>query len=143
MALSLQRYTWTEQNSRFTQLLKERSREQKERSMAIRIETAVHLPESLIIEVLSWLPVKELLQYKSVNKTWHAIISSPYFISKHLKNYYHRGNNQVWNGCLLIQRYVAQAELQVFELFLDRTPRVLADEVLYGVSAIIWQHILH
>ncbi|KAL3567278.1 hypothetical protein D5086_029929 [Populus alba] len=53
---------------------------------AIKIEDP--LPEDLITEILSWLPVKALLQFKCVCKSWYAIIISQAFISKHLNNYY-------------------------------------------------------
>jgi len=39
----------------------------------------------LIAEVLSFLPVKSLVQLKSVSKSWNNIISHPTFIKKHLK----------------------------------------------------------
>ncbi|XP_048493339.1 uncharacterized protein LOC104902527 [Beta vulgaris subsp. vulgaris] len=130
MALSLQRFTWAYNDSFFTQLLKRRIRNEKERSMLIAINKLDHLPENLIIEILSWLSVKDLLQYKSVCKSWYAIISSPNFISEHLKNYYN--NNDDWRGCILVQHYVTHAELQLYELLVNETPRVLADEVLYS-----------
>ncbi|KAJ6859807.1 hypothetical protein NC651_036189 [Populus alba x Populus x berolinensis] len=53
---------------------------------AIKIEDP--LPEDLITEILSWLPVKALLQFKCVCRSWYAIITSQAFISKHLNNYY-------------------------------------------------------
>ncbi|KNA20051.1 hypothetical protein SOVF_055940 [Spinacia oleracea] len=132
MALSLQRYTWSDESNRFAQFLKQRISKEKERSMLIAIEKIDHLPENLIIEILSRLSVKDLLQFKSVCKSWYAIISSPNFVSKHLNNYYN--NNNDWRGCLLVQYYVTHAELQLFELLVDdETPRVLADEVLYSM----------
>ncbi|XP_021735484.1 putative F-box protein At3g10430 [Chenopodium quinoa] len=131
MALSLQRYTWSDDNSRFNHLLKQRINNEKERSMSIAIERIGHLPENLIIEILSRLPVKDLLQFKSVCKSWHAIISSPNFISKHLNNYYN--NDESWRRCILVQYYVTHAELQLYELLLDESHRVLADEVLYSM----------
>ncbi|KAI4317737.1 hypothetical protein L6164_025584 [Bauhinia variegata] len=42
------------------------------------------LPEELIIEILSWLPVKALLQLKRVCKSWRSLISDPQFVKKHL-----------------------------------------------------------
>ncbi|KAL6574347.1 hypothetical protein OROHE_001251 [Orobanche hederae] len=93
-----------------------------------------YLPEHVIIEILSRLSVKDLLQLKSVCKSWYAIISDPKFVSKHLKNYYHNNNNDDWCGCLLVQHYVSHAEILLYELLVDETPpRVLADEVLYDM----------
>ncbi|KAL1831729.1 hypothetical protein ACET3Z_001380 [Daucus carota] len=131
MALSLQRYTWAHQTDPFTQFLKQRIEKGKERSMLVAVEKIDYLPENLIIEILSRLPVKDLLQFKSVCKLWCEIISSPNFVSKHLNNYYK--TNDEWRGCLLVQSYVSQAEIVLYELFLDETPRVLASEVLYDM----------
>ncbi|XP_058739592.1 F-box/kelch-repeat protein At3g23880-like [Vicia villosa] len=42
------------------------------------------LPEELIIEVLSILPVKSILRFKCVCKPWESLISDPFFVQKHL-----------------------------------------------------------
>ncbi|XP_074340863.1 putative F-box protein At3g10430 [Apium graveolens] len=42
------------------------------------------LPEELLVEVLARLPVKLLLQYRSVCKAWLNLISSPSFVQTHL-----------------------------------------------------------
>ncbi|XP_074310468.1 F-box protein CPR1-like isoform X2 [Silene latifolia] len=85
--------------------------------------------EGLIIEILSWLPVKCLLQYKSVCKSWHAIISSPDFISKHLNNYYRRNNDDDHGGGVFLAQYNLDTYyLQSFVMVVDETPRVLAHE---------------
>ncbi|KAK1402851.1 F-box only protein 8-like [Heracleum sosnowskyi] len=132
MALSLQRYTWSDKNSHFTQYLQQRIMKGKERSMLIALEKIVcYLPENLIIEILSRLSVKDLLQFKSVCKSWYDIISSPIFVSKHLNNYYN--NNDDWRGCLLAQFYFSHAEIQLYELLVDETPRVSDYEVLYNM----------
>ncbi|KAL8154977.1 hypothetical protein AgCh_000369 [Apium graveolens] len=126
MSLSLQRYIRYD-NDRLTQFLKQRIKKEKERSRLIALEKiAHHVPEHLIIEILSRLPVKDLLQFKSVCKSWYAIISRPDFVSKHLINYYNNSNNDDWRGCLFVQHYVTNAEIELYELFLDETPRVLA-----------------
>jgi hypothetical protein len=43
------------------------------------------MPDELMSEILVRLPVKSLLPFKSVCKTWHSTISSRSFISTHLQ----------------------------------------------------------
>ncbi|XP_058180258.1 putative F-box protein At3g10430 [Rhododendron vialii] len=43
------------------------------------------LPEELLFEILSRLPVKSLMQLKCVCKTWRAIPTNPSFIASHLE----------------------------------------------------------
>ncbi|RHN46976.1 putative F-box domain-containing protein [Medicago truncatula] len=49
-----------------------------------RPPTVVVLPDDLIAEVLSYLPVKILLQFRCVNKYWKALIFDTVFIKLHL-----------------------------------------------------------
>ncbi|KAK6933652.1 F-box domain [Dillenia turbinata] len=49
--------------------------------------SATVLPEDLILEILSRLPVKSLLRFKSVSKSWYALIQNPNFVFKHLQNF--------------------------------------------------------
>nr|XP_017240179.1 PREDICTED: putative F-box protein At4g09190 [Daucus carota subsp. sativus] len=45
-----------------------------------------HFPQDLIFEILSYLPVKSLLRFRSVCKSWLSIISDQQFINAHLTN---------------------------------------------------------
>ncbi|XP_062162357.1 putative F-box protein At3g21120 isoform X4 [Alnus glutinosa] len=45
---------------------------------------ANELPEDLVIQILLWLPVVSLLRFKSVCKSWYALITNQNFIAKHL-----------------------------------------------------------
>ncbi|KAL5769478.1 hypothetical protein ACOSP7_013632 [Xanthoceras sorbifolium] len=46
----------------------------------------VKLLEDMIIEILSILPVKSLIRFRYVSKSWYVLVRSSSFISKHLKN---------------------------------------------------------
>ena len=50
------------------------------------------LPEDVLMDIFSRLPVKTLLQFKSVCKSWYDIIKDPVFITKHVNRSNH-GNN--------------------------------------------------
>ncbi|CAJ1944486.1 unnamed protein product [Sphenostylis stenocarpa] len=45
--------------------------------------TAPILPEDLILEILSWLPVEPLMRFRCVSKTWDSLIFEPYFVKLH------------------------------------------------------------
>lgn len=123
MALSLSRYA-SPYRERLTSILKERDQKEREMSVVMATMTGHPLPEDVVIEILSRLPVKNLLQFKCVCKSWYAIITSPNFISKHLRNYYSKSDD---SDCLLVQYCVTQAgELESLELLLDETPKVLS-----------------
>lgn len=44
-----------------------------------------HLPEEIITEILLYLPVKSLLRFKSVSKSWLSLISDPSFANLHFQ----------------------------------------------------------
>lgn len=43
-----------------------------------------HMPEEIVIDILSRLPVKSLLQFRSVSKRWRSLIADTHLISSHL-----------------------------------------------------------
>ncbi|XAR55819.1 hypothetical protein NMG60_11036028 [Bertholletia excelsa] len=45
------------------------------------------LPMNIMSEIISRLPVRSLLRFKLVCKTWYALITDSHFISKHLHDY--------------------------------------------------------
>ncbi|KAK4283593.1 hypothetical protein QN277_000528 [Acacia crassicarpa] len=49
------------------------------------IPLLLFLPDELIEEILSRLPVKSLLRFRCVCKRWNSLISDPYFVRKHLR----------------------------------------------------------
>ncbi|KAL0305879.1 UNVERIFIED_CONTAM: F-box protein [Sesamum radiatum] len=43
------------------------------------------LPQELVFEILSWLPVSSLLRFKCVSKRWSSTIQDPAFVDVHMK----------------------------------------------------------
>ncbi|AES75965.1 F-box protein interaction domain protein [Medicago truncatula] len=58
----------------------------------------VYLPDELIAEVLSFLPVKSLLRLKLVSKSWINLISDPIFVKLHLHRFSRKSSwFRIWN----------------------------------------------
>ncbi|KAK7266473.1 hypothetical protein RIF29_19117 [Crotalaria pallida] len=43
------------------------------------------LPDEHVVDILSWLPVKSLMRFKSVSKSWNSLICHPNFVKLHLQ----------------------------------------------------------
>ncbi|KAK3024450.1 hypothetical protein RJ639_042982 [Escallonia herrerae] len=57
------------------------------------------LPKDVIAEILSWLPVKSLVQFRSVSKHWDSLIQSDWFITQHRNNSRRSKGRLVVNYC--------------------------------------------
>ncbi|GLU11067.1 hypothetical protein SLE2022_278380 [Rubroshorea leprosula] len=44
------------------------------------------LPEDVVTDILSHLPANSLVRFKSVHKSWYALIESPHFVTMQLRN---------------------------------------------------------
>ncbi|GFS30973.1 hypothetical protein Acr_00g0014970 [Actinidia rufa] len=53
-------------------------------------EIVEDLPLDIVFNILSWTPVKSLLQWRSVSKLWRCIIDHPFFADMHIS----RGNEE-------------------------------------------------
>ncbi|KAI8529405.1 hypothetical protein RHMOL_Rhmol12G0222400 [Rhododendron molle] len=62
----------------------------------------LHMPEEIIDEILVKLPVKSLLRFKCVSKSWCSIITSHGFILNHLRN-----SEKEENGTSIVKAYSA------------------------------------
>ncbi|KAL3506568.1 hypothetical protein ACH5RR_031950 [Cinchona calisaya] len=63
--------------------------------------------EDVIIEILSWLPVKSLLRIRCVSKSWLSLISSPNFIKLHVTKSF---NNHEYTRHRLVFRSLEVAD---------------------------------
>ncbi|KAM7509161.1 hypothetical protein LguiA_019614 [Lonicera macranthoides] len=94
------------------------------------------VPEAVVTEILSRLPVKSLLLFKCVCKCWYRIIKTPEFVNKHL-NHYHKQND----AQLLVYHYIPEIREFRFALFPQETLSVHQDlddvEISASLSEII------
>ena len=55
----------------------------------LRRRTNRDLPDEIVLEILTRLPVKSLLRFRCVCKSWYSSIANPNFISTHFNNNHH------------------------------------------------------
>ena len=90
----------------------------------LRRRTNNHLPDEIVLEILARLPVKSVLRFRCVCKSWCSYITDPNFISTHLNHNHHHD--------YVIHRpksksISSRSNLQVCTLALDRTFETISE----------------
>lgn len=110
----------------------------------------LYLPPEIFADGLARLPVKTLMRFRCVSKTWCSLIDSPYFASKHLKlskNNCEKTHLMVlerspkWNGkgCIL-RRSNTFRKTHQFSFVTDRTIDDRVVEVEGHVNGVLLMH---
>ncbi|KAM7507224.1 hypothetical protein LguiA_017677 [Lonicera macranthoides] len=86
--------------------------------------TIEELPNNVVEQFLSMLPVISLLRCRSVCKVWCLSIDDPSFIAKHLNR---ATTNK--NECLLVKRFVEQHSKNVLSFVSEETLDVVSTDV--------------
>lgn len=91
------------------------------------------IPEELIEEILSRLPVRSLLQLRCVCKSWKSLISDSYFIKKHVMRA--KQNTSLTHHRIILSSTTAEFNLKscsVSSLF--NNPSTISEELNYPVK---------
>ncbi|RAL42899.1 unnamed protein product [Cuscuta campestris] len=73
-----------------------------------------HLPEEILIEILTRLPVRSLARFTAVSKSWFFFITSPAFASAHLRHSRCRGNSA--GNLLFHRRFEISSKKEKYEI---------------------------
>ncbi|XP_074266393.1 F-box/kelch-repeat protein At3g06240-like [Silene latifolia] len=65
--------------------MKSRKMMKSKKSCSIQPHTCAYIPAELLTQILAILPVKTLVRFRCVCKSWRSIIDDPVFVSMHLK----------------------------------------------------------
>ncbi|KAI9107075.1 hypothetical protein K1719_022603 [Acacia pycnantha] len=77
------------------------------------------LPQEIITDILTFLPVKSLIRFQCVCKLWKNLIKTPSFIAAHLHHSIHR------RPCLLFERHPIQGRNHTQLYLLDCEPPIV------------------
>ncbi|XP_023904830.2 F-box/kelch-repeat protein At3g06240 [Quercus suber] len=82
----------------------------------------LYLPEELLEEILSWLPVKSLFRFRCVQKSWSTLFRNPIFIAKHLLHH----QTKTENSSILVESYGLLEHVFSLHPYLDDdAPRIV------------------
>ncbi|KAK9987370.1 hypothetical protein SO802_032321 [Lithocarpus litseifolius] len=89
-----------------------------------------YLPDEILTQIFSFLPIKSIIICTSVSKTWKSLIQNPTFISTHL----HHSHNKIKNNLLLLR--LSRNDKKVYTLHkegdLDFTEYTSFDSPFHG-----------
>ncbi|XP_074301023.1 putative F-box protein At3g16210 [Silene latifolia] len=128
MALSLDRNDFF-----YYEAIQKRVKERgKRRNEVNPIRFTKEFPECLIYEILSWLPVKSLVRFKSVCKSWRTMIKTKSFVSKNMQQRYYYQKDDKCRNCLIVAYNVLPNEVWYYQYLVDeKSRRVLAVTEIY------------
>ncbi|XP_059452505.1 F-box protein At3g07870-like [Corylus avellana] len=104
---------------------------------------STYLPEDLVLKILSRLPPKSLLRFRSVCKSWLSLIGTPNYVSKNLLNHSILTTTAA-HQLLLVKRTAASIPRTDTCSFLSyqtlssasQTPRILPIQSLHGLTIV-------
>ena len=73
---------------------------QKSRDSRTKRSMSDYLPEEVALEILHRLPVKSLIQFRCVSKSWNSLITSSAFINSHLSYNSSNSNKLIVRHCV-------------------------------------------
>ena len=85
-----------------------------------RCRTNLDLPDEIVLEILTWLPVKSLLRFRCVCKSWYSYITNPNFISTHLNSLLSHNHGYVIYMRKTFPRFYFSSHSQVCTVSCDR-----------------------